>query len=138
MEPGHTVCLAEDVLLWTVGGGDGERVCKAQLSRRQGLQESRAKAELSDDKAGIIQGANGANILSVRLSDRCDRDPEQHVTKPCGHVFCPRCNGYVCPRIKVALRSPGPIVTCNRPRSMKDFVRRVGGCGGARPYGVLS
>ena len=48
--------------------------------------------------------------------DECEHEEKFWKRTPCGHHFCQRCDGYVDPRTRIALKGPGPIIACNRMR----------------------
>ena len=121
-EAGEEWCICDGVEPWTTGLPTPELEAAAQISRIRGMAEARMHAERAPEDVGVIQGPSGQKIMSVRINDHCEHDESHHQRRPCGHFYCERCDGYVCPRTRVALRSPGPIITCNRrPRPFEEY-----------------
>ena len=116
----HT--LDDSGCVWELKAPDAEILTHLEKGIRMGQSQSRSMAASASAPAGLYKGLDGEQVLSVRLSDYCDHPEEQWSTKSCGHVWCALCAGYVDSRTRVALRSPGPIITCNRkPRPFSDY-----------------
>ena len=107
---------------WEFGSGTPELEARYHHACKTSLAMCREQADNSTQPAGIFRGVGGADVLSVRLSDVCQHGTDQWVRKACGHTWCERCLGYVDPNSRVALTSPGPIITCNRiPKPRKNY-----------------
>ena len=114
VHPGVDFVVETGASPWVFGEGDPEGERRLLLAQEQSIQACRAKADLAREDAGVYQGPDGAQVLSVRLNDVCQHSEESWVRKACGHTWCERCAGYVNPKNRVALTSAGPIITCNR------------------------
>ena len=120
--PGVTALIDTTGSPWVYGEGTPELEARYVHGCRTSLKMCREMADNSTETAGVFRGAGGAKILSIRLSDVCRHDEGAWTRKACGHTWCDRCAGYVDPTNRVALSSPGPIITCNRmPRPRKDY-----------------
>ena len=98
VDPGVEFCIDTDRVPWDVSvPEDPELELRAKVSRISGMQRAREAASDAKEDAGMIRGANGQRIMSVRVSDHCNRGMTQFERRPCGRSFCPLCDGFVDP-----------------------------------------
>ena len=122
IDPGVEFYLDTTRAPWIIGYGTDDLEDRAEVCRAEAIRIARQNAVDSSEKAGIIQGAKGQRILSVRVSDHCEHDPADYERRPCGHCYCRNCDGFVDPKRKTTLRSPGAVITCNRkPKPWAEY-----------------
>ena len=122
IDPGVEYFLDTASAPWVLGEATEEHLDRANVCRVQAIKCARREASNSDKRSGLIQGARGQRILSVRVNDHCEHDQSGYERRPCGHCYCSRCDGFVDPKKRTALRSAGPVITCNRrPRPFADY-----------------
>ena len=114
VDPQQEYYLDTETAPWKVGEETQKLKDRALISKIGGVTEARTKAINAEEDAGWYVGAKGQKILSVKLSDHCEHDESNFQRRPCGHMFCTRCDGFVDPASRVAMRGPGVIIACNR------------------------
>ena len=113
VEPGARLVISPSSAPWCVRPATEDQKQMARLSAKTTLDGARARARRAEGP-GYSRDERGEPVLSVRLHAKCAHDPSGWKARPCGHVHCPRCDGYVHPGTRVALQGPGPLVGCNR------------------------
>ena len=122
IQPGFTIFIDDGTQPWELSAPEPEETIMYNESLRARAFESNDEARRSQDSVGVYYGADGQKVLSVRMNDYCRHDPSKWERKACGHQWCSMCAGYVDESTRVALSSPGPIITCNRnPATLGDY-----------------
>ena len=114
VEPGVVATVTPTSFPWKIGPPSSEHLKRANACRKAGVDASRARAREDPSSVGWLRGMHEEPVLSVRITSKCSHDEGQWVRKDCGHVYCPICDGHVCPSTKTVNRGPGPVVKCNR------------------------
>ena len=106
VEPGQQVVICGGKTPWIISNYTPEVAARAAISAVYTTEFGRAAALKAEERAGYLVNEHGERILSVRLHDKFERSEEHWERK--------RCNGYVHPGTRVALKGPTDIVRCNR------------------------